>query len=135
MSVKGREPIALDTLSLRGNNIRYFILPESLPLDTLLIDDTPKRKARKRESMCLGGVSMLLDVRYFLFLQLFLDEAGVVEEAEEEEGGVAEEGDVDSFCVSSYLRLYICPVTMAYSSITSNQFHCNPQLCKMFLTG
>ena len=50
MTLKGREPIALDTLSLRGNNIRYFLLPESIPLDTLLIDDTPQRKQRKKES-------------------------------------------------------------------------------------
>ena len=49
MTVKGKEPLTLDTLSLRGNNIRYFILPENLPLDTLLVDDTPKAKAKKRE--------------------------------------------------------------------------------------
>ena len=49
MTVKGKDPLSLDTLSLRGNNIRYFILPENLPLDTLLVDDTPKAKAKKRE--------------------------------------------------------------------------------------
>lgn len=49
MTLKGRDPLALDTLSLRGNNIRYYILPESIPLDTLLIDDTPRRKAKKKE--------------------------------------------------------------------------------------
>ncbi|KAJ1998539.1 Small nuclear ribonucleoprotein Sm D1 [Coemansia thaxteri] len=49
MTVKSRDPTSLDTLSLRGNNIRFYILPDSLPLDTLLIDDTPKPKARKRE--------------------------------------------------------------------------------------
>lgn len=27
-----------------GNTIRYFILPDSLPLDTLLVDDAPKPK-------------------------------------------------------------------------------------------
>ena len=53
MTIKGRDPISLDTLSLRGNNIRYFILPENLPLDTLLVDDTPKARARKRDGMCL----------------------------------------------------------------------------------
>jgi len=51
MVVKGKDPIALDSLSLRGNNIRYFILPENLPLDTLLVDDAPKTKAKKREGM------------------------------------------------------------------------------------
>ena len=50
MTLKNKEPIAMDTLSIRGNNIRYFILPDSLPLDTLLIDDTPKAKAKKKES-------------------------------------------------------------------------------------
>ncbi|KAI0984657.1 hypothetical protein GJ496_001643 [Pomphorhynchus laevis] len=47
--IKNREPLSLDFLTLRGNNIRYFILPDSLPLDTLLIDDTPKAKAKKRQ--------------------------------------------------------------------------------------
>ena len=49
MTAKGKEPLTMDTLSLRGNNIRYFMLPENLPLDTLLVDDTPKAKAKKRE--------------------------------------------------------------------------------------
>ena len=30
-----------------GNNIRYIILPDALPLDTLLIDDEPRKKAAK----------------------------------------------------------------------------------------
>ena len=42
-NVTVREPVKLETLSIRGNNIRYFILPDSLPLDTLLIDDRPKK--------------------------------------------------------------------------------------------
>lgn len=46
LSVKGRETIALEHLTIRGNNIRYFLLPESLPLETLLVDDTPKLKQR-----------------------------------------------------------------------------------------
>eukprot|EP00121_Abeoforma_whisleri_P009752 Awhi_evm1s8975 len=46
---RGRDPVTLDALSVRGNNIRYVILPDSLPLDTLLIDDTPKQKAKKKE--------------------------------------------------------------------------------------
>ncbi|KPP57571.1 hypothetical protein Z043_124688, partial [Scleropages formosus] len=36
MTLKNREPTQLESLSIRGNNIRYFILPDSLPLDTLL---------------------------------------------------------------------------------------------------
>lgn len=50
MIIKNRDPVQLDTLSLRGNNIRYYILPESLALETLLIDDTPKAKAKKKEA-------------------------------------------------------------------------------------
>ena len=46
MTVKNRDPQQLDSLSIRGNNIRYFILPDSLPLDTLLIDDAPRSKQR-----------------------------------------------------------------------------------------
>ena len=67
MTVKNRDPISLDSLSLRGNNIRYFILPESLPLDTLLVDDTPKAKAKKRESgwieKCVEGGGGGVEVR------------------------------------------------------------------------
>ncbi|EMR09156.1 small nuclear ribonucleoprotein Sm D1 [Pneumocystis murina B123] len=50
MSVFHKDPVCLDTLSIRGNNIRYFILPDSLPLDTLLIDDAPKPKQKKKEA-------------------------------------------------------------------------------------
>lgn len=41
-TVKGKNPVTLDFLSIRGNNIRYYILPDSLNLDNLLVDDTPK---------------------------------------------------------------------------------------------
>ncbi len=52
MTIKDRATISLDTLSVRGNNIRYFILPENLPLDTLLVDDTPRGKiTKKREGI------------------------------------------------------------------------------------
>jgi small nuclear ribonucleoprotein D1 len=55
LTVKNRQPIQVDTITIRGNNIRYVILPDSLPLDTLLIDDTPKAKAKKRESAKLSS--------------------------------------------------------------------------------
>ena len=51
MTIKDKQPITLDTLSVRGNNIRYYILPENLPLDTLLVDDTPRAKFKKREGI------------------------------------------------------------------------------------
>ncbi|CAI5442472.1 unnamed protein product [Caenorhabditis angaria] len=47
MSLKNRDPVKLDTLSVRGNNIRYIILPDPLSLDTLLIDDEPRKKAAR----------------------------------------------------------------------------------------
>lgn len=50
MTIKNRDPVQLDSLSIRGNNIRYYILPDSLPLETLLIDDAPKTRAKKREA-------------------------------------------------------------------------------------
>ncbi len=42
---KGKNPVSLDSISVRGNNIRYYILPDSLNLDTLLVDiDKPKQR-------------------------------------------------------------------------------------------
>jgi hypothetical protein len=52
---RNREPVALDALSIRGNNIRYFILADALPLDTLLVDDAPKPKARKKDPAGRGA--------------------------------------------------------------------------------
>jgi small nuclear ribonucleoprotein D1 len=50
MTVKNKDPVNLESLSIRGNNIRHFILPDSLPLDTLLIDDSPKSKGKKKDA-------------------------------------------------------------------------------------
>lgn len=47
LTLRGKNPVPLDHLSIRGNNIRYYILPDSLNLDTLLVDDTPRVKAKK----------------------------------------------------------------------------------------
>nr|POE96924.1 putative small nuclear ribonucleoprotein sm d1 [Quercus suber] len=56
MTPKGGSEIALEHISIRGSEIRYIILPESLPLDTLLIDDTPKPKNKARkEAVDKGG--------------------------------------------------------------------------------
>ena len=55
MTLKNREPVQLETLSIQGNNIRYFILPDSLPLDTLLVDEEPKVKSKKREAVAGRG--------------------------------------------------------------------------------
>lgn len=55
MTPKGRDPISLDTINLRGSTIRYYILPDSLPLDTLLIDDAPKPKNKARKEQADRG--------------------------------------------------------------------------------
>ncbi|KDQ58722.1 hypothetical protein JAAARDRAFT_34578 [Jaapia argillacea MUCL 33604] len=55
LTARNREPSTLDSLSIRGNNIRYFVLPDALPLDTLLVDDAPKPKGRKREDAARGA--------------------------------------------------------------------------------
>ncbi|KAJ3609403.1 hypothetical protein NHX12_023926 [Muraenolepis orangiensis] len=64
MTLKNREPTQLESLSIRGNNIRYFILPDSLPLDTLLVDIEPKVKSKKREAarahLCPPGMMWLV---------------------------------------------------------------------------
>lgn len=54
LTVKGRETIALDHITIRGNNIRYFLLPESLPIETLLVNDASVNKVRRRK---VGGIS------------------------------------------------------------------------------
>lgn len=55
MTVKNKDPVNLESLSIRGSNIRYVILPDSLPLDTLLVDDGPKAKAKKKDASMLKG--------------------------------------------------------------------------------
>uniref|UniRef100_A0A6V2PCZ9 Small nuclear ribonucleoprotein Sm D1 n=1 Tax=Ditylum brightwellii TaxID=49249 RepID=A0A6V2PCZ9_9STRA len=42
VTVKGKNPVSYATLSVRGSTIRAWLLPDSLNLDALLVDDTPK---------------------------------------------------------------------------------------------
>ncbi|KAF8210128.1 hypothetical protein K438DRAFT_1809049, partial [Mycena galopus ATCC 62051] len=49
VTARNRDPTSIDSMSIRGNTIRYFVLPDALPLDTLLVDDAPKPKGRKKE--------------------------------------------------------------------------------------
>ena len=44
---KGKETQNLDHLTIRGSNIRYYLLPESLPLESHLVDDRNKQKNKK----------------------------------------------------------------------------------------
>ena len=56
---KGKNPMNLDHLSVRGSNIRYYILPDSLNLDTLLVDiDQPKQRPTRPSR---PGENLLLD--------------------------------------------------------------------------
>lgn len=43
MTLKERDSIHLDQVNIRGNNIRFYILPDALQLDQLLVDDAPAR--------------------------------------------------------------------------------------------
>ena len=42
-----RGPVHLDHMAVRGNTIRYVILPDALPLDPLLVDDVPKAQFKE----------------------------------------------------------------------------------------
>lgn len=54
-TAKNRDTLTLDTMTVRGSTVRYIILPDSLPLDTLLIDDAPKPKNKARKEADRGG--------------------------------------------------------------------------------
>jgi len=55
LTLRNSNPVTLDHLTVRGNNIRYFILPDALPLDPLLVDDSPKQgKPRDRAARAPG---------------------------------------------------------------------------------
>ncbi|KAI3644094.1 hypothetical protein MP228_010258 [Amoeboaphelidium protococcarum] len=45
-SAKAGDVVPLEQMSVRGNNVRYVLLPDGLPLDSFLIDDRPKIKGR-----------------------------------------------------------------------------------------
>ncbi|XP_058068410.1 small nuclear ribonucleoprotein SmD1a-like, partial [Magnolia sinica] len=47
LTLKGKNPVTLDHLSVRDNHIRYYILPNSLNLETLLVEETPRVKPKK----------------------------------------------------------------------------------------
>lgn len=53
---KRKDPFTMESLSIRGNQIRYFILPDSLPLDTLLVDEVQASKAKKEKAPAVRGV-------------------------------------------------------------------------------
>lgn len=71
LTLKGKNPVTLDHLSVRGNNIRYYILPDSLNLETLLVEDTPRVKPKKPTAGQNFGFSFQ-SFLYFISLLLAL---------------------------------------------------------------
>jgi small nuclear ribonucleoprotein D1 len=58
---RGKNPIKVDNMSVRGSNIRCYILPDSLNLDTLLVDiDQPKQRAKRPERTARTSPLLLL---------------------------------------------------------------------------
>ncbi|KAL0437495.1 UNVERIFIED_CONTAM: Small nuclear ribonucleoprotein SmD1a [Sesamum radiatum] len=62
--LKGKNPVTMDHLSVRGNNIRYYILPDSLNLETLLVEETPKGDLWAVVVAGVVGVDAVEAVRY-----------------------------------------------------------------------
>lgn len=55
MTIKDEDPIIMDTINIRGNTIRYYILPDALPLDNLIVDDGPKPRTHKPPQALADG--------------------------------------------------------------------------------
>lgn len=51
MTVKGGVAVNLPSLTVRGSTIRYYLLPESLNLDTLLAEESKKKKPKADKRM------------------------------------------------------------------------------------
>ncbi|CAN4090101.1 unnamed protein product [Withania somnifera] len=66
ITLKGKNPVTLDHLSVRGNNIRYYILPDSLNLETLLVEETPRVKPKKPTA----GIVIFLRTTFRCFFML-----------------------------------------------------------------
>merc|ERR1712224_951379 len=49
-----REEKILETMTIRGSNIRYIILPQQLALDNLLIDDKTQQKSKGSKTRVRG---------------------------------------------------------------------------------
>mmetsp|Transcript_50398 Transcript_50398/g.75327 ORF Transcript_50398/g.75327 Transcript_50398/m.75327 type:complete len:113 (-) Transcript_50398:72-410(-) len=51
VTVRGKNPVSYSTLSVRGSTMRAWLLPESLNLDTLLVDDGPKHNNKPPQAV------------------------------------------------------------------------------------
>ncbi|KAG3055668.1 hypothetical protein PC121_g15643 [Phytophthora cactorum] len=113
MTVKGKNPVNLDSLSIRGNNIRYYILPDSLNLDTLLIDDTPREKSWKQGS---SGLPVEFPLVRVMFVRGWDHEVGGVFEMPQQSKRKAEEEAADADA-SNFLEEAQRSVDFLFSSV------------------
>ncbi|CAL5425261.1 unnamed protein product [Camellia sinensis] len=101
LTLKGKNPVTMDHLSVRGNNIRYYILPDSLNLETLLVEETPRVKPKKptaafgtwqrpwpRARTWPRPLAMLQSLQFLGHL--------VLKEEEEEESSMARSGNANA---------------------------------------
>ncbi|CAD8072098.1 unnamed protein product [Paramecium primaurelia] len=51
LTLKGKNPVGLDQLTIRGNNIRYFHLSENLQIDNLLVDESISKSKKVKAGM------------------------------------------------------------------------------------
>jgi len=55
VTVRGKNPVSYATLSIRGNTIRAWLLPDSLNLDALLVEDKVKTTSANAGAKGMGG--------------------------------------------------------------------------------
>ncbi|XWS31119.1 hypothetical protein CRYUN_Cryun23aG0050400 [Craigia yunnanensis] len=68
LTLKGINTVTLDHLSVRGNNIRYYILPDNLNLETVLVEETPRVKPKKPAAGIYIFHSLTLFIYSFLLV-------------------------------------------------------------------
>uniref|UniRef100_A0A7S2KYJ5 Small nuclear ribonucleoprotein Sm D1 n=1 Tax=Leptocylindrus danicus TaxID=163516 RepID=A0A7S2KYJ5_9STRA len=54
VTTKGKNPVSYATLSVRGNTIRAFLLPDALNLDALLVEERVKTSSAPKAAAGLG---------------------------------------------------------------------------------
>lgn len=69
LTLKGKNPVTLDHLSVRGNNIRYYILPDSINLETLLVEETPRVKPKKPTA---GILNVFVSISIYIYMVAIL---------------------------------------------------------------
>lgn len=70
LTLKGKNPVTLDHLSVRGNNIRYYILPDSLNLETLLVEETPRVKPKKPTAGIACSTTAAFPFIFFILMSI-----------------------------------------------------------------